>query len=421
MSPVPQSPSPTSLFKTSQASSPVDDLVLALYDFSANAPSTNRCLSFKAGQVIRVVNRDKSGWWDGEMILTSKSPLNTSFSSSSSTPPAIQRGWFPSNYVNSIPTSNIASYKLTQKPCQQRRPSVASLASSNTNDILLDSPVLSLDQTSLVDTHTPSHSPTGSGSTLASQNQPFTSGPTHAKSLWQPIALAIRTLHSQVHINSNFDVQPAIAKIISAVRAALDCTGCLSRHAPALKLYPNLSRARKLLLCSLSSLVDLARDITPSRSPSTAFQFSQQEAKETLLRLSDQVLTHICELLRIVHHCGITPNSPSYAKLNSSNNNNDTHADSLLMTSGQRSMSVSSPHPPHPLQPPGMIRPCKSVGTLAKIPSCQSTQRSSPLVDTNPSDHHDHDHHHQARWSSKRMTRCSPPSLSSSATRTCTP
>jgi len=38
------------------------------------------CLGFLAGQVIRVLNRDPSGWWDGELDGS--------------------RGWFPSNYVN---------------------------------------------------------------------------------------------------------------------------------------------------------------------------------------------------------------------------------------------------------------------------------------------------------------------------------
>lgn len=38
------------------------------------------CLSFRAGDKIRVLNRDTSGWWDGEL--------------------GGRRGWFPSNYVN---------------------------------------------------------------------------------------------------------------------------------------------------------------------------------------------------------------------------------------------------------------------------------------------------------------------------------
>lgn len=55
------------------------DYVLAMHDF---VPEHNAatCLSFRAGQVIHVLNRDASGWWDGELDGS--------------------RGWFPSNYVN---------------------------------------------------------------------------------------------------------------------------------------------------------------------------------------------------------------------------------------------------------------------------------------------------------------------------------
>jgi son of sevenless-like protein len=50
-----------------------------MHDFSPQLQDAN-CLSFRAGQVIHVLNRDDSGWWDGELDG--------------------QRGWFPSNYVN---------------------------------------------------------------------------------------------------------------------------------------------------------------------------------------------------------------------------------------------------------------------------------------------------------------------------------
>lgn len=55
------------------------EFVLAMHDFEPVAPNAT-CLSFKAGQVIRVLNRDPTGWWDGELDG--------------------RRGWFPSNYVN---------------------------------------------------------------------------------------------------------------------------------------------------------------------------------------------------------------------------------------------------------------------------------------------------------------------------------
>jgi hypothetical protein len=64
--------------------------------------------------VIRVVNRDKSGWWDGEMIASDS--LSTPPSPDSH--PTIQRGWFPSNYVNPIPNKNIAGLKINQNSSQ---------------------------------------------------------------------------------------------------------------------------------------------------------------------------------------------------------------------------------------------------------------------------------------------------------------
>lgn len=61
----------------------IDEYVLALHDFTPAGNAT--CLAFRAGQVIRVLNRDPSGWWDGELDG--------------------KRGWFPSNYTGSaLPT-----------------------------------------------------------------------------------------------------------------------------------------------------------------------------------------------------------------------------------------------------------------------------------------------------------------------------
>ena len=56
------------------------EYVLAMHDFQPRQPNAT-CLAFKAGQIIRVCNRDPSGWWDGEVDS--------------------RRGWFPSNYVTS--------------------------------------------------------------------------------------------------------------------------------------------------------------------------------------------------------------------------------------------------------------------------------------------------------------------------------
>lgn len=56
------------------------EYVLAMHDFVPQHQNET-CLAFHAGQVIHVLNRDSSGWWDGELDG--------------------RRGWFPSNYVTS--------------------------------------------------------------------------------------------------------------------------------------------------------------------------------------------------------------------------------------------------------------------------------------------------------------------------------
>ena len=58
---------------------PQPEYVLAMHDYIPDQRNAT-CLGFCAGQVIRVLNRDSSGWWDGELDGS--------------------RGWFPSNYVN---------------------------------------------------------------------------------------------------------------------------------------------------------------------------------------------------------------------------------------------------------------------------------------------------------------------------------
>ncbi|KAF8208653.1 SH3 domain-containing protein, partial [Mycena galopus ATCC 62051] len=50
---------------------------LALYDYKAKNAASD--LSFHRDDVIKVLTRDTSGWWDGTL--------------------GDRRGWFPSNYV----------------------------------------------------------------------------------------------------------------------------------------------------------------------------------------------------------------------------------------------------------------------------------------------------------------------------------
>lgn len=80
-----------------------EELVTAMHEYKPDMPAAT-CLSFKAGQVIRVLNKDATGWWDGELV--EPYPLSSS----------VTRGWFPSNYVSADPiqlafssTSNFVS------------------------------------------------------------------------------------------------------------------------------------------------------------------------------------------------------------------------------------------------------------------------------------------------------------------------
>jgi len=73
---------------------PGPEYVLAMHDYSPQTQNAT-CLSFRAGQVIHVLNRDTSGWWDGELEG--------------------RRGWFPSNYVNAeVPSLTEEQFSLEQ-------------------------------------------------------------------------------------------------------------------------------------------------------------------------------------------------------------------------------------------------------------------------------------------------------------------
>lgn len=69
------------------------DCVVAMHDYTPQQQNAT-CLSFLAGQKIHVLNRDPSGWWDGELEG--------------------RRGWFPSNYV----TSDLESLAVEELPSQ---------------------------------------------------------------------------------------------------------------------------------------------------------------------------------------------------------------------------------------------------------------------------------------------------------------
>jgi len=69
------------------------EIVQAIYDFDAIEVGG---LSFKEGDLLQVLNKLPSGWWDG--ILVSSSSLNNNHHDIQNADRYL-RGWFPSNYI----------------------------------------------------------------------------------------------------------------------------------------------------------------------------------------------------------------------------------------------------------------------------------------------------------------------------------
>ncbi|KAI8459773.1 ras guanine nucleotide exchange factor domain-containing protein [Phakopsora pachyrhizi] len=282
----------TSSFASSPPVPPVtEDLVVALHDFVALTPASNACLSFKSGQVIRVYNRDRSGWWDGEIILD--------FLSGPSASNTITRGWFPSNYVTTI--------------VAEQRPSLVSSSSGTTSSAELLSPEFS--NQSMI----PGSSDLEKSPTFESPQNFHHALPENVKfnTFIQPIMEAISLLEGEIHHDRLHKVQPATAYIISAVRSVLDLTNCLNRDSPLLKTHPQLGRERKQVLSALACLVHKARKATGHDSTTTArddtYANEQQLLDTSELRLQmksilkqiDRVLAHVRRFLFVAQRCGI--------------------------------------------------------------------------------------------------------------------
>ena len=69
------------------------EIVQAIYDFDAIEVGS---LSFKEGDLLQVLNKLPSGWWDG--ILVSSSSLQNNHNDIQNADKYL-RGWFPSNYI----------------------------------------------------------------------------------------------------------------------------------------------------------------------------------------------------------------------------------------------------------------------------------------------------------------------------------
>lgn len=261
--------------------SPSPEFVLALHDFHPQHQNAT-CLSFRAGQVIHVLNRDSSGWWDGE--------ING------------QRGWFPSNYVSADErVISLAEEVLPQSPvCRYQSKQFKLLTTSSR-----------LHQGSRHG-HTMSAVSAASWASAPSRGSRKDHRPLVTEALGSDITsycppLMVNLLHSlsllQSAVRSNriAHFQPSTACIISCVRFILSSTECLPREAPLLKRFPTLAQERKQILSVLASLVSQAK----KASDETQDEDLRETEIEGMLKLGGQVFSQVRRFLAVAVQCGI--------------------------------------------------------------------------------------------------------------------
>ncbi|KAH9889834.1 ras GEF [Cubamyces lactineus] len=250
----------------------MQEYVLAMHDFAPQQQNVT-CLSFRAGQVIHVLNRDPSGWWDGELDG--------------------RRGWFPSNYVTSevgLLTEEELPGGKNPRPGHSQNMSTSSTTSwTSTISRKGKAPYPRND-----------HRPTAADSFDPSINM-------YCPPLMLPLLRGLSLLQNAVRMSRIHHFQPATACIISCVRALLSEIGCLSRDAPVLRQHGVLAQERKRILSDLASLVSQAKRASDEGTAEDAREMEVQ----AMVRLAGQLFAHVRGFLAVAVQCGV--NLPSNA------------------------------------------------------------------------------------------------------------
>ncbi|KAI0087803.1 ras guanine nucleotide exchange factor domain-containing protein [Irpex rosettiformis] len=327
---VPRLPSASPGYDSAPPSrSPDDDgeddseYVLAMHDFQPEQPNVT-CLAFKAGQIIRVCNRDPSGWWDGELDS--------------------RRGWFPSNYV----TSEVGLLTDEELPQLLRRTtnghahstSVASAASCTRNS--------ESQRFSRTD-----HRPMEAGSSMDAYCPRIMIPLLQALSLLQKVTRANRTTH----------FKPATACIISAVRSMLSDLGCLPRDAPLLQQYPTLAKERKRILGDLATLADQTKKASEAQ-PNGGQRDSEADS---MIKGSGQLFAHVRGFLAVLAQCGIDV-EPRPSSLGSQPERWWGSEDGTVVRAEDDATPLPGGHPPY-WEPPTMSpKSAIALGNTAEPP-----------------------------------------------------
>lgn len=246
----------------SHSEQPQPEYVLAMHDYVPEQRNAT-CLAFLAGQVIRVLNRDPSGWWDGELDGS--------------------RGWFPSNYVNGD-LALLADDHLPQSISVRQYFPFSS----------------GIKLTHLYQRKRIRHSPDRSSSLLSSAQSPF-SRDDYCPPPMVPLLHALSLLHNAVRSNRIAHFQPSVACIISCVRSILAAIGCLSREAHLLRQFTSLAQERKRVLSDLAAIVNQAK----SASSDDVDEDEREMQVEKMVRLAGQVFSRVRRLLAIAARCGV--------------------------------------------------------------------------------------------------------------------
>ncbi|KAJ3567040.1 hypothetical protein NP233_g6622 [Leucocoprinus birnbaumii] len=230
------------------------EYVIAMHDYEPQQSSTT-CLGFRTGNIIHVLNRDPSGWWDGELDG--------------------RRGWFPSNYVN----ADLGKSKVPVAQRSQRAQHVRSSTSVSTS---------------------------WAAATMRKHNRQssdaYSTDPIHYSApIMIPMVHGLSLLQNAVRANRVTHFQPSAACIIACVRRILTTTDTINRDAPVLRRFPALAQERSKLLTTLAKLVSQAR-----RASETSLSEKELADEITeMLKTGGLVFSQVRRFVAIAVQCGI--------------------------------------------------------------------------------------------------------------------
>ncbi|CAO3665949.1 unnamed protein product [Umbelopsis ramanniana] len=233
-------PSPLSPTSPPPLSTLTSHFVQALHDYiptNLSAQDASNCLCFSRGNIIEVLGRDDSGWWDGSCNGN--------------------RGWFPSNYVGMI-----GEAVRTETYSDEEEDAVEENSSSSSNsDSLCSNEDQHVSLARCPELVLPSRLQMARA--LLAEHQPARkserrlhhrrSRASHLLVSWDNLINPI--IQSASLLAAANDPSLYLSDVISAVRYLLACSGAMANDAPLLDSFPELADQRRAVLSCLSHLV----------------------------------------------------------------------------------------------------------------------------------------------------------------------